>query len=114
MKSFTKSFLLLVVLLLLISSTVMAQEVPANSITGIAAADDRFETLVAAVTAAGLADDLAGGEWTVFAPTDDAFAKLGLNAGNIAGQFSADELADLLLYHTLVGTKATADLKGPR
>jgi transforming growth factor-beta-induced protein len=114
MKSITKSFLLLIVLLLLLSPAVLAQEapaVPANSIVGIAVADGRFDTLVAAATAAGLADDLAGGEWTVFAPTDEAFAKLGLNADNVASQFTADELADLLLYHTMQGKKATADLK---
>jgi len=35
-----------------------------------------FKTLVAAVTAAGLADTLSGGSFSVFAPTDEAFAKL--------------------------------------
>ena len=116
MKSLTKSLLLLVILLLILAPAAFAQEaapaIPANSITGIAVADGRFDTLAAAAVAAGLADDLAGGEWTVFAPTDDAFAKLGLNPDNVAGQFSADELADILLYHTLTGTNATADLKG--
>jgi uncharacterized surface protein with fasciclin (FAS1) repeats len=115
MKLLTKSFLLLIVLLLILAPAAFAQQatpaIPANSITGIAVADGRFDTLAAAAVAAGLADDLTGGEWTVFAPTDEAFAKLGLNAGNVAGQFSADELADLLLYHTLQGKKATADLK---
>lgn len=115
MKSLTKSLLLLIVLLLIVAPAAMAQDaapaIPANSITGIAVADGRFDTLAAAAVAAGLADDLAGGEWTVFAPTDDAFAELGLNADNVAGQFSADELADLLLYHTLQGINATADLK---
>lgn len=116
MKSLTKSLLLLVILLLIVAPAAFAQEaapaIPANSITGIAVADGRFDTLAAAAVASGLADDLAGGEWTVFAPTDDAFAKLGLNPDNVAGQFSADELADILLYHTLTGTNATADLKG--
>ena len=116
MKSLTKSLLLLVILLLIVAPAAFAQEaapaIPANSITGIAVADGRFDTLAVAAVAAGLADDLAGGEWTVFAPTDDAFAKLGLNPDNVAGQFSADELADILLYHTLTGTNATADLKG--
>ena len=50
-----------------------------NSIADIAIADGRFDTLVAAVVAADLAGALSGGEWTVFAPTDDAFAKLGLD-----------------------------------
>jgi uncharacterized surface protein with fasciclin (FAS1) repeats len=115
MKSLTKPLLIFVVLLLLIAPAAMAQDeapaFPPNSITGIAVADGRFDTLAAAAVAAGLADDLAGGEWTVFAPTDDAFAKLGLTPGNVASEFTAAELADLLLYHTLQGKNATADLK---
>ena len=74
-----------------------------QSIVEIAVGDGRFTTLVAAVTATGLADALSDGEWTVFAPTDDAFAKLGLNAGNVAGAFSKAELTDILLYHALEG-----------
>jgi len=72
-----------------------------QTIVEIAVADGRFDTLVAAVQAAGLADALSGGEWTVFAPTDDAFAKLGLNADNIASEFTEAELTDILLYHVL-------------
>jgi uncharacterized surface protein with fasciclin (FAS1) repeats len=72
-----------------------------GSIVDIALADGRFTTLVAAVKAAGLVDALSGGEWTVFAPTDDAFARLGLNAGNIARSFTKAELTDILLYHVL-------------
>ena len=76
--------------------------VPAgNTIVDIAVADGRFTTLVAALSATDLVGALSGGEWTVFAPTDDAFAKLGLNAGNIASAFSAAELTDILLYHVL-------------
>jgi uncharacterized surface protein with fasciclin (FAS1) repeats len=69
----------------------------------IAVADGRFTTLVAAVKAAGLVETLQGGDWTVFAPTDDAFAKLNLNAHNIASAFTKAELTDILLYHVLVG-----------
>jgi transforming growth factor-beta-induced protein len=72
-----------------------------ETIVDIAVSDGRFDTLVAAVTATGLADALSGGEWTVFAPTDDAFAKLGLNEKNIATAFSKEELTDILLYHAL-------------
>ena len=74
-----------------------------QTIVEIAVGDDRFETLVAAVVAADLADTLSGGEWTVFAPTDDAFAKLGLNADNIATAFTTEELTDILLYHVING-----------
>jgi transforming growth factor-beta-induced protein len=85
--------------------------VPENSIAGIAAADGRFETLAAAAAAAGMLDELGGGEWTLFAPTDDAFAKMGLNADNVASEFSAAELADLLRYHLLSGNYSTGALK---
>ena len=69
--------------------------------------DGRLTTLVAAVTATGLADALSGGEWTVFAPTDDAFAKLGLNASYVASKFSKADLTDILLYHAL-GSEVTS------
>jgi uncharacterized surface protein with fasciclin (FAS1) repeats len=72
-----------------------------GNIVDVLKADGRFKTLVAAVTAAGLGDALSGSEWTVFAPTDAAFAKLDLNANNIAGAFSKADLTDILLYHVL-------------
>jgi uncharacterized surface protein with fasciclin (FAS1) repeats len=81
-----------------------------NTIVDIAVNDGRFDTLVAAVVYADLADALSGGEWTVFAPTDDAFAKLDLNADNITKAFTKAELTDILLYHALDSKvdKATA------
>ncbi len=73
----------------------------AQSIAEIAATDGRFDTLVAAVTAAGLADTLAGaGHFTVFAPTDDAFAAL---PAGVVDTLLLDEnigtLTSILLYH---------------
>ena len=79
------------------------EDAAGNTIVDIAVNDGRFETLVAAVVYTDLAETLSGGEWTVFAPTDDAFAKLDLNANNITSAFSKDELADILLYHVLSG-----------
>ena len=75
----------------------------AGSIVDIAVSDGRFTTLVAAVTAAGLAETLAGpGPFTVFAPTDDAFAKL--PAGTIEALLNdTDTLTQILLYHVLSG-----------
>jgi len=81
------------------------------TIVDIAVADGRFDTLVAAVTAAGLADELSSGSWTVFAPTDAAFAKLGLNADNIADQFTQAELTDILLYHVLTAPVSSSEAK---
>jgi uncharacterized surface protein with fasciclin (FAS1) repeats len=85
--------------------------IPENSIAGIAIKDGRFDTVVAAAVASGLVDELAGGEWTAFVPTDEAFAKLGITADNVASQFSQQELADLLLYHLMQGNNSTAQLK---
>ena len=87
----------------------MAQD-SLNSIVDIAAADGRFTTLVAAVQAAGLVDTLAGeGPFTVFAPTDDAFAAL--PAGTVAGLLNdIPALTKVLLYHVVSGTVMTADV----
>jgi uncharacterized surface protein with fasciclin (FAS1) repeats len=82
-----------------------------STIVDIAVSDGRFTTLVAAVQAAGLVETLQGGEWTVFAPTDAAFAKLDLNADNIASAFSEEELTDILLYHVLEGEVSSAEAK---
>jgi transforming growth factor-beta-induced protein len=78
-------------------------EMMGQTIVDIAVADGRFETLVAAVTAAGLADTLAGeGPFTVFAPTDDAFAAL--PAGTVEGLLNdIPALTDILLYHVVAG-----------
>jgi uncharacterized surface protein with fasciclin (FAS1) repeats len=97
-------------------AAVMTEETPAptisgNSITAIASRDDRFSTLAAAVVAADLAGALSTGEWTVFAPTDDAFARLGLDAGNIGDAFSKEELTDILLYHALPQSVSSAEAK---
>ena len=103
MKRLRSSMLLAVVALLVSAPLSLADHHMGNTIVDIAVGDGRFETLVAAVTATGLAGPLSGGEWTVFAPTDAAFAKLGLNASNVASAFSKEELTDILLYHALSG-----------
>jgi uncharacterized surface protein with fasciclin (FAS1) repeats len=73
----------------------------AQSIVDIAAGDERFTTLVAAVTAAGLAETLAGpGHFTVYAPVNDAFAAL--PAGTLDTLLKPEnkgQLTDILLYH---------------
>jgi len=75
-----------------------------GTIVDVAIAND-FTTLVAAVQAAGLVDTLSGeGPFTVFAPTDDAFAAaladLGLSADEL---LASDGLADILTYHVVAG-----------
>lgn len=73
----------------------------AASITEIAAGDERFTTLVAAVTAAGLADTLAGpGNFTVYAPVNDAFAALPEGTvETLLQEENKGQLTDVLLYH---------------
>jgi uncharacterized surface protein with fasciclin (FAS1) repeats len=78
-----------------------ATSAQAQTIVDIAAGDERFTTLVAAVTAAGLAETLAGpGPFTVFAPVNDAFAAL--PAGTVDTLLLPEnkgQLTDVLLYH---------------
>jgi transforming growth factor-beta-induced protein len=83
---------------------------PPKDIVETAMADDRFETLVAAVTAADLVATLKGaGPYTVFAPTDDAFAKL--PAGTVASLLNnIPALKDILLYHVVSGKVMAEDV----
>jgi transforming growth factor-beta-induced protein len=85
-------------------------EEPLSSITEIAVADGRFETLVAALQAAGLAETLAGeGDFTVFAPTDDAFAML--PEGTVEALLEdIPALTDILLYHVVDGAVMAEDV----
>jgi uncharacterized surface protein with fasciclin (FAS1) repeats len=72
-----------------------------KTIVDIAVANERFSTLVAAVTAAGLADTLAGpGPFTVYAPVNDAFAAL--PEGTVETLLKPEnkgQLTNVLLYH---------------
>lgn len=76
-----------------------------KDIVDTAAAAGKFETLVAAVKAAGLVDALKGeGPLTVFAPTDEAFAKL--PEGTVESLLkpeNKDKLVDILTYHVVSG-----------
>merc|ERR1711892_753551 len=77
---------------------------PTGNIAEVVTGDERFSTLLAAVGAAGLADTLAtGGPFTVFAPTNDAFAKVPKDAldGLLADK---EALTKVLLRHVLPGT----------
>ena len=73
-------------------------------------ADGRFKTLVAAVQAAGLVDTLKGaGPFTVFAPTDEAFAKL--PAGTLDALLKDKaKLTAILTYHVVPGKVMAADV----
>ena len=81
-----------------------------GTIVDIAVADDRFETLVAALQAAELVETLQGdGPFTVFAPTDDAFAAL--PEGTVEALLEdIPALTDILLYHVVAGDVRAADV----
>ncbi len=81
-----------------------------NTLIDVAVADGHFKTLAKALTAAGLVDTLKGaGPFTVFAPTDDAFAKL--PAGTLDGLLmDIPKLTAVLKYHVLSGKVAAADV----
>jgi len=82
-----------------------------KNIVETAVAAGSFKTLVAAVQAAGLAETLSGGTFTVFAPTDEAFAKL--PAGTVEDLLKPEnkaKLASILTYHVVAGKVMAADV----
>lgn len=88
----------------------------AADIVDTAVSAGQFNTLVAAVKAAGLVDTLKGpGPFTVFAPTDAAFAKL--PAGTVESLLkpeNKDKLVSILTYHVVAGKVMSGDVKtGP-
>ena len=100
---------------LLAPPTTAAAPAPAaaGTIIDVAAANGSFTTLVAAVNAAGLGETLSGtGPFTVFAPTDAAFAAL--PAGVVDALVKPENkatLAKILTYHVVAGKVLAADIK---
>ena len=88
------------------------EEPAAQTIVDIAASDGRFETLVTAVQAADLAETLnSEGPFTVFAPTDDAFAALPEGTlDTLLMPENKQQLTDILLYHVVPGKVMAADV----
>jgi len=110
-----KRLLLVIGLLtLLVATAVPALAAPpeqaTQDIVDIAVADGRFNTLVAAVTAADLVDTLKSeGPFTVFAPTDEAFAAL--PEGTVEALLNdIPTLTDILLYHVVSGKVMAEDV----
>lgn len=90
---------------------VVVAEAP-TTVVDVAVGSPDHTTLVAAVTAAGLAETLSGtGPFTIFAPTNAAFAAL--PAGTVDGLLkpeSKDALTGILTYHVVAGNVMAADL----
>jgi uncharacterized surface protein with fasciclin (FAS1) repeats len=97
--------------LALVTTSARAQQ---KDLVDTAVAAGSFQTLVKAVQAAGLVDTLKGpGPFTVFAPTDEAFAKL--PAGTVESLLANPEkLKAVLTYHVVAGKAMSSDVKpGP-
>jgi len=84
----------------------------AKTVVDIAASNPDFSTLVTAVKAAGLAGTLSGsGPYTVFAPTNAAFAKLpAATLASLLKPANKDQLAAILTYHVVPGTVMAKDV----
>ncbi|MDO8308211.1 MAG: fasciclin domain-containing protein [Actinomycetota bacterium] len=84
----------------------------AQDIVTIASTTDGFATLAAAVTAAGLVETLQGpGPFTVFAPTDEAFAALPAGVlDKLLLPENKDTLVKILTYHVVPGAVMAADV----
>lgn len=95
-----------------IVSVVSAADMARQDIVATAQSAGQFKTLVAALTAAGLVDTLKGtGPFTVFAPTDAAFAKL--PAGTVESLLKPEnkkKLTDILTYHVVAGNVKAAEV----
>ena len=83
-----------------------------QSIVEIAAGNDNFSTLVTALKAADLVGALQGdGPFTVFAPTNDSFAKIDSNTLNsLLEPANKKALAGILTYHVVAGKLAAGDV----
>jgi uncharacterized surface protein with fasciclin (FAS1) repeats len=110
-----KKILLIIAVLTVAASLAFAggskmSEPEMKSIVEIAVDDERFSTLATALDAAGLVETLSGeGPFTVFAPTDDAFAKL--PEGTVESLLAdTAALSDVLLYHVTPGKVMSSDV----
>ena len=101
-------FILTITLTLTLSKTAVAQE----TIVDVAVGNENFSTLVAALTAADLVGALQGdGPFTVFAPTNDAFAKIDSKTLNsILEEKNKKALANILTYHVVSGKIVATDV----
>ena len=108
----TKRILGISVLTLIFAFASFAGSAHHKDIVDTAAGAGSFNTLVAAVQAAGLVDTLKGeGPFTVFAPTDEAFAKLPAGTvENLLKPENKDKLIAVLTYHVVPGKVMAADV----
>lgn len=98
--------------ILALGISAQAENPEGKTIVDIAAGNEDFSTLVAAVKAAGLVETLAGeGPFTVFAPTNDAFAKLPEGTvEDLLKPENKEKLVAVLTYHVVAGKVMAADV----
>jgi uncharacterized surface protein with fasciclin (FAS1) repeats len=93
------------------SPSAPAQSSQTKTIVGVAAGDPQFSTLVKLVKSAGLAGTLSKGSYTVFAPTNAAFAKVPKATLTALGNDKA-KLRAVLLYHVVKGRVPASKVVG--
>lgn len=106
-----RKFLMATATTAMLAGAAMAQDATSDIVDTAVAAGD-FTTLVAAVQAAGLVDTLKGeGPFTVFAPTDAAFAALPEGTvDTLLKPENKDQLVSILTYHVVPGAVMSSDL----
>ena len=109
-------FLTALVCATLLALPVSAARAETKDIVDVAAGAGKFNTLLAAAKAAGLVETLkSAGPFTVFAPNDEAFAKL--PKGTVEDLLKPEnkaKLAAILTYHVVAGKVMAADIKGKK
>jgi uncharacterized surface protein with fasciclin (FAS1) repeats len=99
---------------MVLSTVARAEEAKAKDIVDTAVAAGQFKTLAAALKAAGLVETLKGaGPFTVFAPTDEAFAKLPAGTvENLLKPENKEKLVAILTYHVVPAKATSKDVAG--
>lgn len=112
MKLVQKTLLFTVAIFALLVTAVQAAHHGKKDIVDIAASNEDFSTLVAAVKAAGLVETLKGdGPFTVFAPTNEAFAKLpDGTVDDLLKPENKEKLVAVLTYHVVPGKVMAKDV----
>ena len=113
---FNKCFNIVAIAVIALSVSIGAASATSKNIVETAVQSGKFNTLVAALKAAGLVNTLNGkGPFTVFAPSDTAFSKL--PAGTVDGLLMPENKANLvsiLAYHVIPGKVMSGDIAGKK
>ena len=111
-----KFFNIVSIAVIALSVSIGAASATSKNIVETAVQSGKFNTLVAALKAAGLVNTLNGkGPFTVFAPSDTAFSKL--PAGTVDGLLMPEnkaKLASILAYHVIPGKVMAGDIAGKK